>query len=207
MMKNKRLILILLLSLTGCGPAFNELDLSSVGVRNDVDLFKVSVNESLLSADQVLASMTEVTGVPADGAILNEWSNNSRTALASNHKVVNISGPILMAAANLGSRFCDKTLENEINVEAGKRRLYKAINFSQSLLLLSDENFTAVVQNMGLKLWGRAVNDSELQLFKTFREGFIEELTAAEKGQAGKTRDMMLGVCTAMLASYEALSL
>lgn len=193
--------------LAGCGPAFEQLDLSSAGLRDDVDLFKVTVNESLLSADQVLASMSEVTGVAADGAILAEWNNNSRTALASNYKVVSISAPIMMAAANLGSQFCDRTLDKEVGAASAARRLYPGVDFSKGLGELTAAEYENVVRNMAVKLWGRAASEEEVQMFREFRSGFTEALSAGEQAQAQRTRHLILGVCTAMLASYESLSL
>lgn len=209
MRKQKYLVLALVFSLglTGCGPAFEQLDLSSTGLRNDVDLFKVSVNESLLSADQVLASMSEVTGVAADGAILTEWNNNARTALATNYKVVSISAPIMMAAANLGSQFCDRTLDKEVGAASAQRRLYPGIDFSKNMSQLTDAEYDVALRNLAQKIWGREASAEELALFKEFRAGFLEGLNAGEAAQPQRTRALMLGVCTAMLASYESLSL
>lgn len=208
MRKHGRLVLMLMsFAIGGCGPAFEQVDLNSLGLRDDVDLFKVSVNESLLSADQVLASMSEVTGVAAEGAILTEWNNNARTALATNYKVVSISAPILMAAANLGSRFCDRTLDREVGLASAQRRLYPGVDFSKGLGQLTDAEYDGAIRNMARKLWGREASAEEMQLFKEFRGGFLEGLSAAEQGQAQRTRHLMLGACTAMLASYESLSL
>jgi len=210
MMKQQKLILVLiaLVFLAGCGPAFNTVDFSSQGLRDDnVDIFKVSINESLLSADQVFASMSEVTGVAPTGAIVTEWNNNARAALADNYKVVSISAPILMAAANLGSHFCDLTLENEVGQAVADRRLYAGIDFSKGLDQLSDSDFDSTVRNMANLLWGRQVGVEELSLFRTYRADFTAELTATEKTQAVRTRHLILGICTAILASYEALSL
>lgn len=201
------LMLVAVLMLSGCGPAFEQLDLSSRGLSDDVDLFKVSINESLLSADQVLASMSEVTGVAAEGAILNEWENGARTALASNYKVVSISAPIMMSAANLGSRFCDRTLDREVGLASAQRRLYSGIDFSKGLAELTDAEFENTLKNLAKKIWGRDASGEELELFKAYRATFLEGLSGGEQAQAARTRHLMLGVCTAMLASYESLSL
>lgn len=200
------LVVVTGLLLSACSPGIQTSEFSSEAAGSQVDIFKVSINESLLSGDQVLASMAEVTGVAPTGAIVTEW-NNSRTGFADNYKVVSISAPILMAAANLGSRFCDVSLDGEVGKPSAERRLYPGVDFSKNLSQLTDAEFDAVVKNMAFKIWGRETTNGELEMFKAYRADFAADLTAAERTQVVRTRHLILGVCTSMLASYESLSL
>lgn len=197
-------LLILILSVVGCGPAQKSMDEPSV--TQGEDLFKVSLDDSLLSAAQVYASMSELTGVVPDNNTITEW-NNARTALPDNYKVAAMSAPLLVATANLGSRFCNQTLDAEVGKVLAERRLYKDVDFSKGLNMLTDAEFNNTVKNIGNIFWGRAISDVELGLFNTFRAEFFAELRTNERTAANKTRALMLGVCTAMLGSFDSLSL
>lgn len=197
-----------LVFLSACGVKVIEVsDLASTNRSDNADLFKIDVDDNLLSADQVYASMSELTGVAPAGAVLTEWQNNSRTSLADNYKVASLSAPLLMASANLGSRFCNQTLDTEIAMAGTARRLYNAIDFARGPSSVTEEAYSSATQNMSKKLWGRDLNADELSAFQSFRAGFMAEYSNTEMNQAARTKSLMLGVCTAFLASYEALTL
>ena len=88
-----------------------------------------------------------------------------------------------------------------------ERRLYKDIDFTKGIGNISDANFTAVIQNIAAKFWSRAPTAEEVGLFQTFRGEFTAELAMNERNSSNKTRALWLGICTAMLTSYESLSL
>lgn len=194
--------------LSGCGPGFRTLDMASQdGSAAAADVFNVKLNESLLTANQVYDSMAEVTRVAPNQNTIDEYDKNVKTALSDNHKVSSISAPMMMATANLASRFCQQTIDDEAAKASADRRLYGKIDFTKGVSTLSEADFAATAALMAEKLWGRSISGQELALFQAFHLGFIADLKDSEKSQSGATRGLILGVCTAFLASYENMSL
>lgn len=208
-MKSKNILILSMLavvammSFQNCGQAFRQMDLESELSLFNEDLFKVTLDESLLTANQVYASMAEVTGVAPDANTFNEWNGNARTGLSDNNKVVSITAPMMMTTANLASRFCMQAL----GTAAPQQRIFAGVNFQAGVSAISDSGYQATLENMAQKLWGRSISQEEVEHFMIYKNEYMGTVPANQRNTPGYVGVFYLGVCTAMLGSYEAMSL
>lgn len=188
-----------------CSPSFNVLgtdwDLASL------DAFNVRLDESLMTSDQVYLTMSELTGIAPTDTIASEYEGTSRTALSGTQKVAGITPPVMMSAANLASRFCNNLVALESGRDPSERRFFGAVDFTVGPSSIEDAEYEDILVQLSQKIWGRSLSGFERQAFYEFRSEYVGGLDAAGARNRTQTVRMMLSLCTAVLASYEAMTL
>ena len=112
-----------------------------------------------------------------------------------------------MTTANLASRFCTEVINIEKNQAADARRFFGALDFSKGVGQISEAALDQITTQISSKMWGRPPSEAELDAFRSFKAGFYDAIEASQKNVVLQTEKFALGVCTAGLASYEAMSL
>lgn len=156
---------------------------------------------ALLSFDQMLRSMSSLTGVPLnDGTVI---LANSRVSglFAANYDITNMSPPMLMGITNLAGTFCQQAIVKERPLADSQRKLFVGVNFKSGPGMFTDAVFQATVEKMALSFWSRQPTAVELKLLATARSEILSGFTATELVASTTTVNLVMGLCTAMLAS------
>ncbi len=166
-----------------------------------------AVNEkALLSADQVLKSMTSVTGVPIDGQITDEY-NRQQDVLAGSFNLETVTPPMLMGITNLAAEFCNKLVAREAGIaDMATRKQFKTINFTVRPENLQAQDYTAAVNSLAMSFWGRETTTAELANFEEARTAFLAGRDMA-RPVTQNTNSLMLLICTGMLSSFDSYTL
>lgn len=215
---NKKLVMIFLVAVVpmtfcACGQTpFGAMGFSSEssndssgggGYNQETNVSKNSY--ALLSAEQILKSMSSVTDVGINGPIMNEY-NARNTVLATNNDLRQSTAPMMIAISNLAGTFCEETLNREVSSAASSRKLYPNVNFTSGIGAVTDAQYVDSLNKLGQSFWGRAPASAEVANLQAAKAEFNTALTAAERSQAASTRNLMLFTCTAMLASFDSFT-
>ncbi len=157
---------------------------------------------ALLASDQVLKSMSSVTGIEIDGAITAEYSKQ-QDVLSGSFNLDTVTPPMLIGITNLAARFCSKLVTKEAAITAmASRRFFQTIPFATKPEALTAGVYAAAVQSLAKDFWGRDATSEELVSLNEARTNFLSGRDAA-KATTSTTNALMVLVCTGMLASFE----
>jgi hypothetical protein len=223
-MKNKKIFaFLLLLALSpflitqGCGqmaygPNGFEGDsssgsLSSAGGGGDYGPApNITANPvALLSAEQVLKSMSSVTATPISTSIMNEY-NNRQSVLGSDYDLNLVTSPMLIGLTNLASQVCKEAIARESAMSANQRRFMASVDFSKPASSVSNTIYDSVINNFAMSFWGRDLTADEETILLQGRSEFMSALSSNDAKSNNSTSNLMLFTCTGMLASFDAYS-
>jgi hypothetical protein len=158
---------------------------------------------ALMTGRQAFDSMLKVTGQDAaTSGQMNTFNQNVRV-MATGQNVDLINGPMLIANATLASSVCDGLIAKESAQAASARKFFANIDFTKGPASLSSAQFLMTTDAMAKAFYGREQMQDEAMAFNDFRTDFMSTLSATESSQAAMTRKMVIGVCAAMLTSFD----
>lgn len=160
---------------------------------------------ALLSAEQVLKSMSSVTSTPISAAIMTEY-NNRQSVLGSDFDLSLVTSPMLIGLTNLASQVCKETITRETAATSANRRFLASVDFTKPANSVSPDIYSDVVNNFAMAFWGRAVNADEDTVLLQGRTDFMAALSSNDLKSANSTTNLMLFTCTGMLSSFESYS-
>ena len=160
---------------------------------------------ALLSSDQVLRSMMSVTGTGPAPNVNQEYSRQS-PVLATDFKLSSVTPPMMIAITNLASAFCINELNIEKALPAAQRRFYGAVDFGQGVGAVTDAIFTQTAGQLAQSFWGRSLSTVETGILLDGRNDFISGFAANDLSSRLNTQNLMVYTCSAMLASFDAIS-
>lgn len=162
-----------------------------------------AINEkALLSAEQILKSMSSVTDVPIDGDITREYNRN-QDVLAGSYNLDQVTPPMLIGFTNIAAEFCNKLVNREAAISnMDMRKQFKTINFTLRSDAIPATEFTAAINSLALSFWGREATTSELASFETARMSFLSGRDPA-RAATSTSASLMKFVCTGMLSSFD----
>lgn len=165
----------------------------------------VSSPYALLSGEQLLKGMMNVTGATFDNTIRDEF--NSRSAVfGTTPDLKGTTAPMLIAVTSVGGAVCDKMLTLESAKAAGDRAFFGSFVFTTPVAAVTDAQFSTVVRSLARTFWGRNEDSTELASINQGKAEFIQNMDAAKKTQAVSTRDLALFTCAAMVSTVDAIS-
>ncbi|MBX2987999.1 MAG: hypothetical protein KF802_08875 [Bdellovibrionaceae bacterium] len=195
---------------TNCGrPSWSAADYSSLhdpfGGLSNIGTKRVNTTPyALLNSEQVYKSMLNVTGQAAPtNAQITEYGRRSG-ALAASGELDLINSPMLIGISSLAGEVCNGLLAKEIALAADQRQFFPGVNFAQGIGALPAASFDDSVHRMARSFWGRDEKPEESAALVAFRADFLSTLTAQQQTQSASTRNLFLGTCAGMLASFDA---
>lgn len=188
-------------------------DLSSLSKFESSEKIKPQYGISVLSAEQLLKSMTAVTGVKSigdmannDDKLIRETFSQRQNALPVTKDLDVISGPMMVSVANLAGAFCSKLIKEEKgNASAPSRRFFKEFDFAMGPAAISSSGFDMVVKRMGRNFWGREVTVEELDSIRATMLGEFVTNAEGTRAQPDRTSDVASGLCVTMLTAFDAV--
>jgi hypothetical protein len=160
---------------------------------------------ALLTGDQILRSMYSVTGLPTSKNVANEYDQR-QASFASNYELKGITPPMLIGMTDLASVFCTETLVSEVSIAFNQRKLFNSIDFTQPISAMSSDSYLTAVDRMAVQFWGHSPTASEQDILLEGRSDFITAMNATELADKANTQQLMKYTCSAMLASFDAIS-
>lgn len=166
-----------------------------------------AVNErALLTAEQVLKSMSSVTGVPIDNDITGEYGRQ-QDVLSGSFSLETVTAPMLIGITNLSGKFCAKLVARESGQSnLAMRKFFKTIAFNTRPENLQAADYSAALEALALSFWGRSPSSTEMNDLMTARTEFLSGRDST-KASTSTTSALMVMVCTGMLASFESYTL
>ena len=156
---------------------------------------------ALMSVNELFHSMANVTAqtnqVPDD---MRAEFGTRAGALADNPFVTSVNPPLQLAATALAGEACNGVIAREAASAADARRFFRGINFAAGPAEQSAEAIQDAVIAMAQAFWGRGPTADEVAQLRQFAADLPEGASAAQ------TRAVVLGTCTAMLASFDAIT-
>lgn len=167
----------------------------------------------LMSSDQMLKAMISVTGTeglgeltdPADAAIDQTYTDRNGS-LPSVQTLDQATGPTLISATNLASAVCAKAVDRDratSEAQRDQRIFFREFDFSQGISAQSSDAVTMGFARLARNAWRRDTTADENEAIVTFAQEFSAGVNASDSAQ---TRMLAIGVCTAVLASVDALT-
>lgn len=180
---------------------------SSIDVGSTIDSMTASdsVNTSMLTADQILRSMSSLTGVPVDSSINAEYGR-LRSAFGETFELEKVTAPMLLSLTSLAGVFCTKAVNREAALPAGQRKLFKLVNFSAPVSSFNNDAYSDAVNGLALRFWSRAPKASESSMIKNSRDSFVQAITGTIT-DVKYTKHLAIYLCTATLSSFDSFSL
>lgn len=167
---------------------------------------------AFMSSEQMLKTMISTTGTeglgeltdPADDLIQTTYNERSGS-LPSVPSLYQANGPTMIAAANLASSVCAKTVDRDRAIgmaQADERMFFRQVDFTQGPASAA-AGMRAGFELLARNAWRRAPTSAEVDTFNTFTQEFIAGGSATDPEQ---TKLLAVGVCTAALSSLDALT-
>lgn len=159
-------------------------------------------SSKLQLGDQVMRSLSALTGVPVtNGAVVTEY-NLRAPSMAGSMDPSSVTSPLMVAVTDLASVYCNTIITTEQAQTATARRLFGAVDFT---LTPTAASYNTLVTNLAQKFWGRAITPGELAILTT-NFTTLQSQFAANVAAATKARTTALFACTAMLSVYDVLT-
>ena len=139
-------------SFSDCGGAVCEVpDLNTVAVAD---------------SQNVLAGMTSKAGIVTPSAKTTTAFAAQSSKLPENGKVEQITAPMWMAVATLGSEVCNDLIAQESAVNA-TRRFFSSVDFARGPASVTDVQRNDVIRRLARNFWARNESAQELVLIKS----------------------------------------
>lgn len=156
----------------------------------------------LQNTGQVLESMANLTGQSMAITATQRAEYDARTgALSQSDKLTDINAPLQLAATSLAGEFCNGLITNETAANA-VRKYFNGVNFAGALSTNSQQIFQSSVSAMASGFWGRSLTAEESQILNAYYQDFV----ATAGTQVAQTKNLYLSTCSAMLASFDAIT-
>ncbi len=157
---------------------------------------------AILNSQNALSSMVNKAGVVAPSNATKAAFINQGTKLPETGSVVQITAPMWMAVATMGSEVCNDLLTQE-TMAGATRRIFNSVDFTKGPDTLNqsagDTARNDVIRRLARSLWSRNESPQELSLLKAgIDESFVGTATA-------DTRKELLYTCIAMISSTDAI--
>lgn len=159
----------------------------------------------LVYANQILRNMSSVTGIKTfSRATLNFYEQN-KFSVSEFGSANSLNPPMIMAIMGLGAEVCNDLVSQE-GVPNNPRQIFNAIDFSLTPSDIDRAALSETVRRMARSFWGRNETPRELTIISESVFEVINDATTSITGREG-TRNLMIYVCSGMLASVEALQI
>lgn len=176
----------------------------------------ISTPYALLTGEQLLKGMFNVTGTASTTAVTNEF-NSRANVFSLNPDLKSTTSPMMIAVTSLGGEVCNNLLTVEAGTNntggasgtakaAADRAFFGSIDFTKAASNVSAAQYDAVIRSMARNFWGRNENPDEHALLVAGKSEFLANLDTAKVTQAVSTRDLMLFTCGAMISSIDAMT-
>lgn len=153
----------------------------------------------LMTSKQMFQSMLNLTGQFNRKTAAQQTEFLARTqSLPDVSNVASVNAPLQLASTSLAGEVCRKLIDDE---KAGTRRIFTGVDFNAGPANQA-AGYTASVTNMAIKFWGRSPSRSEASELTTFFQDFTSGVT----NNAAETDKLYLATCSAMLASFDAIT-
>lgn len=165
------------------------------------------VSEGIKSHEQILNSMSALTGVSIMNTSVKAVYDQVATSLPTDNDLKVFLPPHQLAITKLAAEFC-KVLVETTTVPKDRRVplraiIWPTINFNGTpAVSLSMANRDLIIENVTEAFWGGIITIDEKSLSEMELHQLIEDLLEGENlTQASTTRNVIKGVCTAVLSS------
>ncbi len=164
-----------------------------------------AVNTSMLTADQILRSMSSLTGVPVDDSINAEYAR-LRSAFGESFALEKVTAPMLLSLTSLAGVFCSRAVAREAALPMAQRKMFKLVNFSGPVAAFNNDAYTDAVNGLTMRFWSRQPKASESSMIKNSRDAFVQAITGPIT-DVKHTKHLAVYLCTATLSSFDSFSL
>lgn len=164
-----------------------------------------AVSSSMLTADQLLRSMSSLTGVPVDMEVEAEYEK-LRSAFGETYDLKKVTAPMLMSMTSLAGVFCNKAVNREAALASGSRVMFKLVDFGKSVSSFNNAPFSDAVSGLSVRFWGRAIKTTESSMIRMGRDEFVQGIVG-ELTNVQHTKSLAVFLCTGMLSSFDSFSL
>jgi hypothetical protein len=189
----------------GCGNSYDAASRGSVLdssqcvadggdiIDKNFDVLPGTQTVSISYGQQLLDSFVSCTGVvtPSQRTV-DEWTRRNQS-LSEYGSLTDISGAMMMAVAAVAAETCRDLINKEAPLAAANRGIFRDVNLTGAGL--SSAEITSAAQMLALSCWQRPATTAE----QTDLISTIGALGASSNNGA-------LGLCTAMLSSFAAIS-
>lgn len=189
-----------------CAPSlFQSSDYSYLNNSStSVDVFGDVKNSPtvLQNTGQVFESMAALTGQSFNISAAQRSEYDARTgALSQTDKLSDISAPLQLGATSLAGEFCNGVITRE-SAAGAVRKFFNGVNFGANLAGNSLASYSSSTQIMAQTFWGRSLTAEEQQILNAYYNDFVASAGTAN----AQTRNLYLATCSAMLASFDAMT-
>jgi hypothetical protein len=161
-----------------------------------------TVGASLMSGEQMMRSMSNVTKTEINSTITNEF-NSRKTLMTGNFAVDSVTSPMMVSITNLASRFCESMINREAAQNSNERRLLKSVDFTKPLTDLSEAQFGDAMNKMGASILGRNMTTDEIQILSESRKEFEANIPTANRTQSAQTKLLLLFSCSGLMSTFD----
>lgn len=185
------------------GADYNYLNRGSAG-GDVVDPFSGPKTSPwvLQNTGQVLESMANLTGQSMAITTQQRAEYDARTgALSQSDKLTDINAPLQLAATSLAGEFCNGLITKESAANA-VRKYFNGVNFAGALSANNQQVYQSSISAMASGFWGRSLTADESQALNAYYQDFV----ATAGTQVAQTKNLYLSTCSAMLASFDAIT-
>lgn len=187
-----------------CAPSlFQTMDYSYLASGKVDDEFSTKLSPWVLqNTGQVLETMASVTGFSQNISGNQRAEYDARTgSLSQTDKVSDINAPLQMGSTSLAGEFCNGVIARE-SANGAARKFFVGVNFGAGIATNSAASYQASIDVMAQSFWGRDLTDEEALILTDYYNDFVATAGTA----AAQTRNLYLSTCSAMLASFDALT-
>lgn len=180
-------------------------------LNNDQDegqvINQAQVSEGIKSHEQILNTMSELTGVSIMNGSVQTIYNQVATTLPTDNDIKVFLPPHQLAITKLAAEFC-KVLVDTTTIPTGKTvslraAIWPTFNFNALPIdALNGASRDALIDDVLEAFWGDIVPADEKMLAAQELNRLVEDLKAGETQNTSViTRNVVKGVCTSVLAS------
>lgn len=164
-------------------------------------------HKAILTGDQYLQSVFNLTGVPNDNGAAGVRMGyiTSMGNFAVENEVSLITSPMLLSMGNTAGQVCQLAVNRETGLQAAQRRLFASVNFAGNPAS-NTAAFSEAYTKMATLFWGRAPDASELSLGQELITGVINQAAANDRTAVSTTTDVALAICAGLLSSVEVIT-
>lgn len=185
------------------GPTGGSADSSSLG---GTIIEPMQNPYALLTGEQVLKSMTNVTNLTAGGAaipgaVTTEY-NRRVGAFAIITDMKALSSPMMIGLTSLAGEICNQVIVKE-SAAGATRFLFTGVDFTKpasNIASVPNATFDTVVRGLARNFWGRNETVEELGIIQASKGEFLAANASAT------TASLMVYTCAAMLSSVDSFS-
>lgn len=207
------LLIILVTVFTQCVPTNTQQIGNSSGhnsynpgtLNDDKDegqiINETQVAEGIKSHEQILHTMSALTGVPANNGNVLGVYNSVNTTLPTDNDIKVFLPPHQLAITKLAAEFCNE-LVNSTTLRAQVWKSYTGFLMTPNQGGLDMADRDLIIDEVILAFWGDIVTPQEKDLATDELHQLIDDLLEGENlGSSTTTRNVVKGVCTSVLSS------